>query len=61
VKVRSLGGSDTNVFNGKGLPTVNVGIGMHEIHSVGEWIDTRDLARVVAWLRDALLERDDAS
>jgi tripeptide aminopeptidase len=55
VKVRSIGGSDTNVFNQKGLPTVNVGLGMHEIHSVDEWIDVRDLARVVAWVRDALL------
>jgi len=54
VKVRSIGGSDTNVFNQRGLPTVNVGIGMHEIHSVDEWIDVGDLARVVAWVGDAL-------
>jgi len=54
-KVRSIGGSDTNVFNQRGLPTVNVGVGMHEIHSVDEWIDAADLARVTAWLRDALL------
>jgi tripeptide aminopeptidase len=54
-KVRSIGGSDTNVFNQRGLPTVNVGVGMHEIHAVDEWIDTRDLARVTVWLRDALL------
>ncbi len=55
--VRSIGGSDTNVFNGRGLPTVNVGVGMHEIHSVDEWIDVRGLARVVAWLVDALSHR----
>jgi tripeptide aminopeptidase len=54
VKVRSIGGSDTNVFNQRGLPTVNVGVGMHEIHSVDEWIDVGDLARVVAWVGDAL-------
>jgi tripeptide aminopeptidase len=54
-KVRSIGGSDTNVFNQQGLPTVNVGVGMHDIHSVDEWIDVGDLARVAAWLRDALL------
>lgn len=53
-KVRSIGGSDTNVFNQRGLPTVNVGVGMHDIHSVDEWIDLRDLARVSAWLADAL-------
>lgn len=54
VKVASIGGSDTNVFNQQGLPTVNVGVGMHAIHSVDEWIDVRDLARVVAWVRGAL-------
>jgi tripeptide aminopeptidase len=55
VKVKSIGGSDTNVFNQRGLATVNVGVGMHDIHSVDEWIDVGDLARVAGWLRDALL------
>ena len=55
VKVRSIGGSDTNVFNQRGVPTVNVGLGMHEIHSVDEGIDVAELARVVRWLRDTLL------
>ncbi|MBX3144274.1 MAG: M20/M25/M40 family metallo-hydrolase [Trueperaceae bacterium] len=54
-KVISIGGSDTNVLNQKGLPTVNVGMSMHEIHGVREWIDTADLARVVLWVEDALL------
>lgn len=53
--VSSIGGSDTNVLNQKGLPTVNVGIAMHKIHSVNEWIDTADLARAAAWVFDALL------
>jgi len=53
--VRSIGGSDTNVLNQKGVPTVNVGVGMHEIHSIAEWIDAADLARVVLWVEDALL------
>jgi len=53
-KVRSIGGSDTNVFNQRGVPTVNVGIGMHDIHSVDEWIDVRDLARACGWVGDAL-------
>ncbi|MBA2668517.1 MAG: M20/M25/M40 family metallo-hydrolase [Trueperaceae bacterium] len=55
--VRSIGGSDTNVFNGKGLQTVNVGLGMHGIHSVDEWIDVGDLARVVGWVVGALVEQ----
>lgn len=53
--VASIGGSDTNILNQKGLPTVNVGLNMHDIHSVGEWIDAADLAAVTAWLVDALL------
>ena len=52
--MRSIGGSDTSVLNQKGLPTANVGVGMHEIHSVDEWIDVRGLARVAAWMVDAL-------
>ncbi|MCO5173769.1 MAG: M20/M25/M40 family metallo-hydrolase [Trueperaceae bacterium] len=52
--VSSIGGSDTSIFNQKGLPTVNVGVNMHEIHSVNEWIDAADLARVVAWVSAAM-------
>lgn len=52
--VASIGGSDTSVLNGKGLPTANVGIAMNEIHSVNEWIDVREMARVVRWVADAL-------
>lgn len=52
--VSSIGGSDTSIFNQKGLPTVNVGVNMHEIHSVNEWIDVNDLARVVRWVGAAL-------
>lgn len=57
-KVRSIGGSDTNILVGKGLEAVDVGIGMHEIHSKDEWILTSDLARVTAWLTAALLVED---
>ncbi len=52
--VSSIGGSDTSILNQKGLPTVNVGIGMHDIHSVNEWIDASDLVRVVEWVAAAL-------
>jgi len=57
--VASIGGSDTNILNQKGLPTVNVGVNMHDIHSVGEWIDAADLERVADWLTDALLAAQD--
>jgi tripeptide aminopeptidase len=59
--VASIGGSDTNILNQKGLPTVNVGVAMHEIHSVAEWIDAADLAVVADWLTDALLASHEPS
>lgn len=33
------GGCDANVFNQRGLETVNFGTGMREIHTVKEWLD----------------------
>lgn len=53
--VSSIGGSDTNIFNQKGLATVNIGVGMNEIHSVNEWIDVSGLIRVIAWVEEAIL------
>lgn len=41
----SGGGSDANTFNEKGLPCVNLGIGMTGMHTVGERIRVEDLAR----------------
>ena len=52
--VASIGGSDTSILNQKGLPTVNVGVGMNDIHSVNEWIDAAGLSRVVKWVGAAL-------
>ena len=52
--VASIGGSDTSILNHKGLPTVNVGVGMNDIHSVNEWIDAAGLSRVVKWVGAAL-------
>ncbi|HDL18043.1 MAG TPA: M20/M25/M40 family metallo-hydrolase [Bacteroidetes bacterium] len=37
------GGSDANVFNEKGLPSINVGIGAQRPHSGGEFIFVEDL------------------
>lgn len=44
------GGSDANVFNRRGIETVNLGTGMRDIHTVNEWIDLEDFyasARIV--------------
>jgi len=43
-KAESLGGgSDTNVYNAKGIDTVNLGIGMKNVHSVDEYIEIEDI------------------
>jgi tripeptide aminopeptidase len=41
---RTGGGSDANVFNGKGLATVIMGIGMQKVHTTGEFIRLDDMA-----------------
>lgn len=39
----SGGGSDANIFNGKGLKTLNLGIGAMNVHSVSEYIEISEL------------------
>ncbi len=42
----SGGGSDANVFNGKGVPTVNLAVGYKDIHTTKERIKADDLVKV---------------
>ncbi|MCX5864454.1 MAG: M20/M25/M40 family metallo-hydrolase [Deltaproteobacteria bacterium] len=42
---RAGGGSDANIFTGKGLQTAIIGIGMDHVHSTEESIDLRDMER----------------
>lgn len=37
------GGSDTNVLNSKGIPSVNLGVGMRKVHTLEEHIHVKDL------------------
>lgn len=39
------GGSDANVYNRRGIQSVNLGTGMRDIHTVNEWIDLADFYR----------------
>lgn len=39
------GGSDTNIFNGKGLKAATLGIGMFNAHSVDEYIAVNDIIK----------------
>lgn len=43
VLVGTGGGSDANIMNGLGIPTVNLGIGMNKVHSTEEFITIEDL------------------
>ncbi|WP_153795498.1 M20/M25/M40 family metallo-hydrolase, partial [Paenibacillus polymyxa] len=42
----SGGGSDANVFNGLGIPTVNLAVGYKNIHTTEEKIKADDLVKV---------------
>jgi len=41
--IKSGGGSDTNIYNKKGIPSVNLGIGMSKVHTVDEFIKIEDM------------------
>lgn len=49
------GGSDTNIFNGKGLKAATLGIGMFNAHSVDEYIAVNDIIKT-AELVAAIIE-----
>ncbi len=42
----SGGGSDANMFNGNGVPTVNLAVGYEDIHTTSERIKVDDLVKV---------------
>ena len=39
----TLGGSDANMYNGKGVPTIVVATGMDKIHTHDEFVSRKDL------------------
>jgi len=41
----TLGGSDANVYNAKGVPCIVVGTGMEKIHTHEERISRKDLVK----------------
>ena len=42
------GGSDANILNARGLPTVNLDAGMMQVHSPDEYVTLDDLERLCA-------------
>jgi tripeptide aminopeptidase len=55
---RSGGGSDANIFNSRGIVTLNLATGMNRVHSTDEYIRVVDLESVAAlvleWVRTCL-------
>jgi tripeptide aminopeptidase len=55
------GGSDANVFNGMGIPTVNLAVGYENIHTTGEQMPISELVAaaelVVAIVKEAAAQR----
>ncbi len=48
------GGSDTNIFNGNGIQSVNLSVGMDKVHTVEERISLDDLAKACEFLIAAI-------
>lgn len=42
-KISSGGGCDANIYSGKGIPSINLGIGMAKVHTVEENIKIEDM------------------
>ena len=57
----TTGGSDANIFAGKGLSPVVVGIGMMSYHTVEEYIDVNDIYGVTRILRKLMTSSQAAS
>lgn len=52
----SGGGSDANMFNGNGVPTVNLAVGYEDIHTVNERIKADDLVKVTELVLSIIAE-----
>jgi len=48
--IKSGGGSDTNVFNAKGISTVNLGMGAEDVHTDDEYVPVQELANMAQLL-----------
>lgn len=51
---RRGGGSDANVLNALGIPTVNLGIGLEKDHTPEEYIRIKDLENCYSWVMEII-------
>lgn len=54
VMIKTMGGSDANILNSKGLKVMNVGIGCGNPHTKEEWIDLNELERAARFVEEAI-------
>lgn len=54
--VKSGGGSDANVFCGKGIPATNIGCGMNNVHSVQEYLNLAEVEAAAAFIQAVIAE-----
>ncbi|WP_138493015.1 M20/M25/M40 family metallo-hydrolase [Paenibacillus pinistramenti] len=50
----SGGGSDANVFNGHGIPTVNLAVGYEHIHTTSEQIKAEDIGKAALFVLEII-------
>lgn len=53
-RVKSGGGSDTNIFNSKNIPSVNLSAGMKNVHTVDEILDINDMLKGCEFLKSII-------
>lgn len=56
VATSSGGGSDTNIYNSKGIPAVNLAVGMTKVHTVDEFIKLDDIIDLTKILIEIIKE-----
>lgn len=53
-KISSGGGCDANIYSGKGIPSINLGIGMNKVHTVEENIKIEDIVNCTKLIYEIL-------
>ncbi len=51
---RGGGGSDANIFNERGIPSVILATGPADVHTVKEWVDAERMVESARWLTEIL-------
>ncbi|GGA22591.1 M20/M25/M40 family metallo-hydrolase [Paenibacillus physcomitrellae] len=57
----SGGGSDANVFNGHGIPTVNLAVGYEHIHTTSEQIKAEDIGKAARFVLEIIKQASNPS